>query len=358
MANKATIVEINGRKYDANTGQLVTENQIDNSTPAAGQQAKPAGAPRNIDGFSSPITGTHPARPAAQVSANLHQTPQRSQKLHTAAAHPVAPKRVIRAMTSKQAAASQNTANASAHLPASAEQQRMQRAKQLQRSAQISKFGNDTPAKPAAPTAIQASQPAESAIAPYQPPALTAPAEKPKDLVQKIQPSQIEQSAAANEPAKKERKLKLAPTVAVVVLVVALAGYLTYLNMPNFTLKIASSRAGFAANLPGYNPDSYKFSGPVAYSPGQLTLRYASTKDGTEYKITQKESSWDSQSLLDNFVKHETSENPTTYQERGLTIYVYGNDNTATWVDGGIWYILEGSAQLSSEQILKIAGSL
>ena len=45
-----------------------------------------------------------------------------------------------------------------------------------------------------------------------------------------------------------------------------------------------------------------------------------------------------------------------TYNDAGLTIYTYGTD--AAWVNGGVLYTVEGSANLSNEQIRRIATSL
>ena len=137
---------------------------------------------------------------------------------------------------------------------------------------------------------------------------------------------------------------------------VLVVGYVTYLNIPRMTLRVASSRAGFEAQLPSYSPSGFKFSGPVAYAPGQVTLQYKSNTDERAYSILQKQTTWDSETLLDNFVSQET-DLYSTYQERGLTVYIYDGSN-ATWVNGGIWYTVSGESLLTSEQILKIAASL
>lgn len=121
-------------------------------------------------------------------------------------------------------------------------------------------------------------------------------------------------------------------------------------------LRIASSRAGFQASLPGYSPSGFRFAGPVAYSDGVIELEYASNSDDRAYSLTQKESAWDSQSLLDNYVENRTDDY-LTFQERGLTVYVY-DGSQATWVDRGIWYTIEGDSNLTTEQLLKIASSL
>jgi hypothetical protein len=135
-----------------------------------------------------------------------------------------------------------------------------------------------------------------------------------------------------------------------------IAGYVTYLNIPNLAMRVAASRAGFDASLPAFTPSGFKFAGPVAYSEGLITVQFNSNTDARSFKITERKSGWDSQSLLANFVERQ-SPRYLTFQERGLTIYVFNGSN-ASWVDGGVWYTIEGDSLLSSEQLLKIAASM
>jgi hypothetical protein len=45
------------------------------------------------------------------------------------------------------------------------------------------------------------------------------------------------------------------------------------------------------------------------------------------------------------------------FEANGRTIYIY-DGNKATWVDGGVWFNIDGKANLNSDQLLKIADSL
>ncbi len=45
-----------------------------------------------------------------------------------------------------------------------------------------------------------------------------------------------------------------------------------------------------------------------------------------------------------------------TFQDAGKTIYIY-EDSKATWVNGGVWYQINGNASLTSDQLLRIANS-
>jgi hypothetical protein len=121
-------------------------------------------------------------------------------------------------------------------------------------------------------------------------------------------------------------------------------------------MKVAAARAGFSASMPGYSPSGFAFKGPVQYSAGQVVVSFKSNTDDRNFKLTQQTSSWSSDSLLNNYVAAGGKEYQT-YQDRGRTIYIYDGSN-ATWVNGGVWYQIEGNADLSSDQLVRIASSL
>ncbi len=134
-----------------------------------------------------------------------------------------------------------------------------------------------------------------------------------------------------------------------------LIGFVLYQNIPNLSMRIASSKAGFNASLPAYNPSGYALSGPVVYSPGKITINFSSNSDDRSYTMTQQVSNWNSQALIDNYFAVNNMDFET-YQEKGKTIFIYDNAN-ATWVSGGVWYQIQGANQLNSDQLLKIASS-
>ncbi len=122
-------------------------------------------------------------------------------------------------------------------------------------------------------------------------------------------------------------------------------------------MKVAAHRAGFAAALPGYKPAGYSLSGPIAYSPGQVTINFGSNTDSRRFSLKQQPTTWDSTALLENYVTKQTP-NYLTYQDRGLTIYIF-NGSSAAWVNGGMMYQLEGkNSQLDTDQLLKLATSV
>lgn len=135
-----------------------------------------------------------------------------------------------------------------------------------------------------------------------------------------------------------------------------LGGYFTYLNMPSLSVRVAAASAGVDASYPEYKPDGYRLSGPIAYSEGQVSMKFAANAGPQNYTVDQSKSSWDSSAVLDNYVKKKAGENYIIYNERGLTIYTF--DGNAAWVNGGILYTISGDAPLSSDQIRRIATSM
>lgn len=137
--------------------------------------------------------------------------------------------------------------------------------------------------------------------------------------------------------------------------VLMLGGYFTYLNMPTLSVRVAAAQAGIDASYPTYRPAGYRLDGPVAYTDGEVSMKFASNSGPQSYNISQKKMNWDS-SAVEQDVNQKTSGSYSTSTTSGLTIYLYGNN--ASWVNAGILYTLSGDAPLSSEQIDHIATSM
>lgn len=137
---------------------------------------------------------------------------------------------------------------------------------------------------------------------------------------------------------------------------ILIAGYFTYLNMPSLSVKIASAQAGINASYPEYRPDGYSLSGPITYNEGEVAINFHANTGSSKFAIKQSKSSWDS-TAVKNKVDKESKGQYITTEERGLTIYTYNGSNAA-WVNGGILYLINGNAPLSSDQIRRIATSL
>lgn len=144
--------------------------------------------------------------------------------------------------------------------------------------------------------------------------------------------------------------------ISIIIAIIAIIGILTYFFIPNFSVYVASMKAGISATYPKYYPDGYSLDGQVLYDSGEVTIRFHANTGDTNFTIKQSKSSWDSTALKNKVNKDANGATVNTTQERGLTIYTYSNN--AAWVNGGILYSITGNARLSNDQIRRIAVSL
>ncbi len=162
-----------------------------------------------------------------------------------------------------------------------------------------------------------------------------------------------EKKAPKHRSPKRSRKLSVASASLAIML---LAGYLTYLNLPALSVRVAAAQAGIDASYPDYRPTGYRLNGPVAYAGGEVSMNFKANASTQQFSINQSKSSWDSSALLANYVEPKAGESYDTYSDAGLTIYTYGSN--AAWVNGGILYTIEGDAALSNDQVRHIATSM
>lgn len=153
----------------------------------------------------------------------------------------------------------------------------------------------------------------------------------------------------------RQQRRRMAGTMAGIAALLIFCGFVTYLNVPNIQLKIASVEAGFHASMPSYNPTGYALKGGIKNRGGTVTMRFTSGDSG--YQITQQSSSWDSQALLDNTLA--LSGPHKTVERSGRIIYIYGEGNSkASWVTGNVRYDITGTASLNADELAKIAASM
>lgn len=134
------------------------------------------------------------------------------------------------------------------------------------------------------------------------------------------------------------------------------AGYFTYLNMPNLSVRVAAAQAGINASYPSYRPSGYSLTGPVAFNEGEVTMKFAMNGTNQSFTLTQVKSGWDSAAVQSNHVIPAAGSEYSVTQASGLTIYTYGHD--AAWVNGNILYTIKGDASLTPDQVQRIATSL
>lgn len=141
--------------------------------------------------------------------------------------------------------------------------------------------------------------------------------------------------------------------------IIMLGGYLTYINMPNITMRIAANEAGINSSYPEYTPLGYTLSKPAKFDNGKVAMSYSNKND--KYDIYQQKNNYNSEELLNNVVKKAVGDNYTVNQENGLSIYIYEDNNNnrkAVWVNGGILYEINSTYNLTNDQIHSIAMSI
>jgi hypothetical protein len=331
-----TVIEINGTRYDANTGERLAS--------AAGPVH---------------VTVKHVAATAkAQPQPEAHR-----QSAHHVAAHtPKHAQTLMRQSVKKPTAATHLKASvpinaltkaplAAVTLPQSAQQlnpHRLSRAQRVKQSTAIQHFSAVPPTAGSVIAPIVSTKPAIHHAAAPAPHVSTTT----NDLLERA----LQAATSHEQPAHKldrkhhsKRRLRIGGAVALSLLVLGVVGSQ---NLPNLRLHEADAKAGFTATLPAHQPAGYRLS-QMQYSAGQVASQFQSNSSDTSYSLTQKPTLWDSTALRDNFVAPADS-HYRTLQSNGQTVYIYGNQN-ATWVNNGIWYQLQSDGSLSDSELLNLA---
>lgn len=136
-----------------------------------------------------------------------------------------------------------------------------------------------------------------------------------------------------------------------------LVGFFGYSAMPQLSVRSASRQAGFTASLPSYKPTGFSLNRSVALKDGQVRVSYISNTDNRYYTISQSKYQ-DNQEGLEAQALESGSTNYQIEQTGGLKLYIKNDGSQASWTKNGIWYTIEGTAQLSNFQFTKIASSL
>lgn len=372
------VIELNGKRYDAITGAYLGKSHL---VPSHIMARHVHG--KVIDGFIRPES-THPKPKPAPAHAKLkpeqpaRQSPKTAQPVHTKAPHlkahqPERAKTLVRraakkpTQTLKPAIKTQAPAEVMARPKSelihkrsaySIDPVRKERAVQVVRHQAVRHF--HPAGRPAAIHSVSAEVPV-IAVRPA-PAALPASAShtgvthglKHHDIFE----SAIARATSHQQPMHKvrrsrSRRQRLTNSLAVVAAFLVIGGFVTYLNLPQLELRVASFQAGFGASMPGYVPTGYALKN-IARNGGTISLSFRS--GDSQFLITQQSSDWNSQTLLDNTLalngRHQT------VQKNGQTIYVYDNSTRASWVNGGVRYDITGNAQLSTGDVVGIAASL
>jgi hypothetical protein len=325
-----------------------------NETPA--QKAQPAHAPaHSIDGFVRPKS--HAPRRVVSTSVPHHPVEKSSTLMRKTVKKPAS----ITPLTgrhTKQASTVVPNSPKPVHNEHTLPAERLNRAEQVKRSSLIQRFGSEMQ------SVVTSAQHSAAAVMHAPVVSISQPISEPEEA----NVSDIEAATSHHQPKIKKtpvhhriaRKLRVKPRTlsvsAAVMAFVVLGGFFAISNAPNLSMRVAAMKSQVHGTLPGYKPSGFAINGPIKYQPGEIIVSYKSNSDSRNFQITQKASAWDTESLRQNYV--DTLK--TTYQtvqDKGKTIYLY-DDASATWVDGGVWYKIDGNSQLNTDQVLKLAASL
>ena len=124
-------------------------------------------------------------------------------------------------------------------------------------------------------------------------------------------------------------------------------------SMPDISAKVAAAQNG--ASYPSFVPRDFIASG-ASFQKNTFSIEFVGP-DKTRFTLDQEKLPWDSNALLNNYVKPTWGEQYDTIREQGLTIYMY--QSNAAWVNGGTVYKLNTtSGSLSKKQLKNIITSL
>lgn len=175
-------------------------------------------------------------------------------------------------------------------------------------------------------------------------------------LGQAIDKVPVHEDIQPSSSAQTTRKSRFASVAMTSVALLFLGGYLTYINIPNLSIRIAAASTGIDASLPAYQPTGYRIHGPISYQDDEVNVNYKSNNSNQGYKLTQRPTDWDPIATLDNYVESDSKNDYQIHSVQGLTVYTY--NKKAVWVNGGILHIIAGNAPLSNQQVEHIVASM
>lgn len=405
------IIELNGKQYDAVHGTLLGESRV-KATPAARQTQMPRRG-RTLDGFirkpsqgQQPIVvSPSPAVPKTPVATPV--TPKQTPKLldltnrkpsSAIKPHqPERPKTLMRHVVKKPqvelkpaiktTAPSEVMARPTSTLAKPLQKKmsvtqvnpiRLSRAHHVAKSHHIQRFNqkeqqaNQVAASPVATPRPAIGRPqqyinqaARVQARPVQHSAHQAAAQQVAPQAEDRQAADIFEAALAHATSHEQttpreakrhsaKQRKLINWGAGLAAFLVIGGFVTYLNLTNIQVHVASMKAGFHVAMPGFKPSGYALSGGVKADEGHATISFRS--GDSAYTVTQEPSDWNSSTLLDQTTA-ERGKPTRTVQSNGRTIYIY-NDTDAAWVNGGILYKVSGNASLDASEMVSLATSM
>ena len=337
----ASIIEFNGKKYDSRTGRVLSY------APAVRPE------PKSFDVIGS----------GKKIEVKSQAKPHKITREHDIRRHKVEKSKTLMRSSVRR----RRHKPASEHKPAARvglyqelRRERARRARHIQKSSAVTKFSKSEAKRRADITFTAKPLPVAAMPAPLREISAHNIANQVEQLAGKLEDavqsaeSHLEVFAGSKIKSRKSRKLAYALASFTSI---ALIGFAVYQAIPFVQVKMAGNKAGFAATLPGYAPSGYSLEKDLKTDSGIVTMNYSSGADNKNYQITQMPSQWNSDSLLNNYVLPAGSDYERIDQN-GRIVYLYDDKKSATWLDDGIWYRLDGANNFSSDQLLRIVQGL
>ncbi len=365
MGKTKPYLDLNGLRYDADTGSVISGSAL---KPAA----MPARSPKLVvDGFVrrpgvSPNMGPaakpvkiKPQRTNISTAQNAHRKQQHTKTLMRHSVHKPSLGSLFHAKA-VPLVANAAPVGVAAQWP-STNNARLHRAQKTQKNDLVNRFSTTSAVMRTAVLPVKQTTRAKSShSASFSHKQVVAKAENPFEHA-------LSNARSHEQPRPKRPRLRhkvahklhlshKAFNITMLVLAVILFGaFVLYQNLSNLSVRLAATRAGLHASLPGYYPAGFSLSGPVQYAPGQVTLNFKSNSDSRVFQVKQQASSWNSDALLQSYVS-KTDQPYQTYQDNGRTVYI--DNNGANLVTGDKWIQVKNEGSLSTEQLLNIVKSI
>lgn len=380
MGSKKNTITINGRVYDTTTGEVVatsmplvtvitpteSTNHVSrhesHHSPTKKIAVKSSSKEVLNDNFVKPSSKVH--RDTPKTAANLHK---KTIKTKTLMRNTVKRPSTIKNNTASIAISglAQQPEHKIVH---SKIPERSLRASSIEKNVHVSRFATNTTTVTKKveniPVKIAPKKHNSSVDTPYiskqAPPISVKPVtKKSQDIFETAMQNATSHRSTTIGGKKSHHKRthdRIIKVGAIAAIIVVLGAFYTYNNVPNLALRSSSSRTGFAASVPKYKPTGFSLNRSVEYQPGRVVLSYNSRIDNRSFNVIQEKTTINNTDIPEQVLRGMQNYYPIQTKE-GNTIYVYNNSN-ATWVNNGIWYNIQGNANLSARQLLSVASSL
>lgn len=351
-----TVLEVNGKRYNAITGELLDAPKAHYSVPKMNNG-------HSLDGFTShskPLSPLHtqqhnhsqPHSPRARsmndITVSHRHKPQKSQTL-------------MRKTVVKPADHTHHTiVTPQQHIPVA----RSERALNTQTHPDVRRFNNAQTTKHVTPH-IAPMRVAEAPIDPVHHQEQHNPHLVQHMTTESFISRQLDNAIAEQDQTQKPKKQrfgflrskKAISLSASSLAVLALAGFFLWQNLPSISVAVAGRKSGLSVHVPNGIPSNFALSREVIYSKGEVTFTYKSRVDDRHFTVTTQDSQDMTSQSLESAIALNTKGNYQTYQADGITLFITG-PGTADWIDGSQRFNVSGESGLSSEQLAKIASSL